>query len=65
MSRYMSPEMKEEVFKLYLSGMQQKEIAAKFGKAPSSINHFIKQERAKLEPVNDEVLFSHLDYYHF
>lgn len=61
----MSPEMKEEVFKLYLSGMQQKEIAAKFGKAPSSINHFIKQERSRLEPTNEEALFTHLDYYRF
>jgi len=61
----MSEEMKKEVLELYFSGMQQKEIAAKFGKAPSSINHFIKQERAKLEPASEEILFTHLDYYRF
>ena len=64
MSRYMSPEMKKEVLELYYSGIQQKIIAAKFGKAPSSINHFIKQERAKSEPPTEE-LFTHLDYYRF
>jgi DNA-directed RNA polymerase specialized sigma24 family protein len=61
----MSPEMKEEVLKLYFSGIQQKEIAAKFGKARSSINHFIKRELAKLESASEEALFTHLDYYRF
>lgn len=64
MARNMSPEEKEEILRLYHSGVQQKIIAAQFGKAPSSVNHFIKQELEKgKEP--EEVLFTHLDYYRF
>jgi transposase-like protein len=64
MSRYMSPEEKEEILRLYHSGVQQKIIAAQFGKACSSINHFIKTELGKAKEP-EEVLFSHLDYYRF
>lgn len=60
----MSPEEKEEILRLYHSGKQQKLIAAQFGKACSSINHFIKQELEK-EKEPEEVLFTHLDYYRF
>lgn len=60
----MSPEEKEEILRLYHSGVQQKIIAAQFGKSCSSVNHFIKQELEKgKEP--EEVLFTHLDYYRF
>lgn len=61
----MSPEEKEEVLRLYHSGVQQKIIAARLGKACSSINHFIKQEKNKQEVPKGEVLFDHLDYYRF
>lgn len=60
----MSPEEKEEILKLYQSGMQQQVIAQKFGRAKSSVHKFIKTEMEKLKDP-EEVLFDHLDYYRF
>ena len=64
MPRYMSPEEKEEILKLYREGIQQKIIAAKLNRPPSGINQFLKKELAKSQSPTEE-LFTHGDYYRF
>lgn len=65
MAIHISIEEKEEILTLYKSGMQQKLIAQKFGRARSSINSFIKQEIDKANKSTEEILFNHSDYYRF